>query len=55
MSIVAAIVALVVALASMYSLVPRIRLVEAISLFAAAFAAGASLVSALNIKPDSRG
>jgi hypothetical protein len=37
-----AIIGLVSAVALMYGLVPRIRLVEAVSLFAAAFGAGAS-------------
>jgi hypothetical protein len=47
MSVVVAIMGLVLAVASMFSVVPRIRLVEALSLFATAFGAGAGLVAAL--------
>ncbi len=41
MAILIAVVGLVSAVALMFTLVPRIRLVEAVSLFATAFAAGA--------------
>jgi hypothetical protein len=42
-----AILGLVLAIASMHSVVPRIRLVEAIGLFATAFGAGAGLTATL--------
>jgi hypothetical protein len=56
MSIVTAFMGLVLAATSMSSVVPRIRLVEAIGLFATAFGAGAALTAALMNKkaPGSR-
>ena len=47
LSLFVAVVSFVLAAASMASVVPRIRVVEAISLFATAFGAGAGLASAL--------
>ena len=45
MSVVVAIVGVITGLLSMYNLVPRVRLVEALTLFATAFAAGAGFAA----------
>ena len=47
LSLFAAIMGLVLGVASMASVVPRIRLVEAVGLFASAFGAGAGLTEAI--------
>lgn len=46
-ALVVAIIGVVMAVASMYSVVPRVRLVEAIGLAATSFGAGAALVVAI--------
>ena len=45
MSVVVAVAGVITGLLSMYSLVPRVRLVEALTLFATAFAAGAGFAA----------
>jgi hypothetical protein len=45
-AILLAVISLILAFASIYSLVPRIRLVEGVGLFATAFGAGASFAAA---------
>ena len=47
MSVVVAVAGVVTGLLSMYSLVPRVRLVEALTLFATAFAAGAGFAATI--------
>jgi hypothetical protein len=53
LAVLIAVAGVVSAMAVMYGVVPRIRLVEAVSLFATAFAAGAGLAVALIGRPDS--
>ena len=52
--LVVALVALGLAALSMYSVVPRIKLVEAVSLFASAFGAGAAMTTAVGARGRAR-
>jgi hypothetical protein len=54
LAILLAVISLVLACASIYSVVPRIRLVEAVGLFATAFGAGASFAASLRSRRSSR-
>ena len=47
MAIVIAVIGTATAVASMFTLVPRVKLVEAVTLFATAFGAGAALSAAV--------
>jgi hypothetical protein len=52
LAILIALAGVISAMAVMYGVVPRIRLVEAVSLFSTSFAAGAGLAVALLGRPD---
>ncbi len=54
LSLLLAIIGLGLAALSIYSVVPRIKLVEAVSLFATAFGAGAGVTAALRGRRPSR-